>query len=155
MPAAEQIVIDALQASVSLHMTAIEHYQTLSAHLGRWGYAKLGEKYAADAAEEHDHLKKCFDRLEYYDVQPNYEHAEPSWPRHDYEGVLAANYELESAAAKAEQAGILACRSVGDEQSALVFSELLEGSEGSIREIEAVQKVLDQIGVDNYLANQV
>lgn len=155
MPAAEQIVIDALQASVSLHMTAIEHYQTLSAHLGRWGYSKLGEKYAADAEEERGHLKKCLDRLEYYDVQPNYEHAEPSWPRHDWEGIVSANYELESAAAQVERANVAAARSVGDEQSALVFAELLEGSEGSIREIEAIQKVLDQIGVDNYLANQV
>lgn len=148
-------VIASLQNGVSLHLTAIEHYQTLSAHFGRWGYSKLAEKYAADAKEERGHLKSLFERLEFYDVQPTYEHSEPSWPRHDFEGILATNYELEKAAAAAERAGVLACRAVGDERSALVFASNLEGSEDSVAEIEAIQRVLEQIGLDNYLANQV
>jgi len=155
MPAAAQTVIDALQASVRLHLLAIEHYQTLAEHLGRWGYAKLAAKYGEDAAEERDHLKKCMDRLEYYDVQPTYEHDAPSWPRHDFDGILAANLTLESTAAEVERANILTARSVGDELSALVFADLLEGSEGSIRDIEATQKVIEQIGLDNYLSVQV
>lgn len=155
MPAAPDGVVDALQASVRLHLLAIEHYQAISEHLGRWGYAKLSAKYAGDVDEEREHLKKCLHRLEYYDVQPTYEHDSPSWPRHDFEGILAANMELESAAADVERANVLTARSVGDEQSAIIFASLLEGSEGSIEEIEATQKVIEQIGLDNYLANQV
>lgn len=155
MPAAQNVVIDALQASVRLHLTAIEHYQTLSEHLGRWGYAKLASKYAEDAAEERDHLKAVMGRLEYYDVQPTYEHDAPSWPRHDFEGILAANLALESAAAETERANVLTARSVGDERSAIIFAGLLEGSEGAISDIEAAQKVIEQIGLDNYLSVQV
>lgn len=155
MPAAQNVVIDALQASVRLHLTAIEHYQTLSEHLGRWGYAKLALKYAEDAAEERDHLKAVMGRLEYYDVQPTYEHDAPSWPRHDFEGILAANLALESAAAETERANVLTARSVGDERSAIIFAGLLEGSEGAISDIEAAQKVIEQIGLDNYLSVQV
>lgn len=155
MPAAQNVVIDALQASVRLHLTAIEHYQTLSGHLGRWGYAKLASKYAEDAAEERDHLKAVMGRLEYYDVQPTYEHDAPSWPRHDFEGILAANLALESAAAETERANVLTARSVGDERSAIIFAGLLEGSEGAISDIEAAQKVIEQIGLDNYLSVQV
>lgn len=155
MPAAQNVVIDALQASVRLHLTAIEHYQTLSEHLGRWGYAKLASKYAEDAAEERDHLKAVMGRLEYYDVQPTYEHDVPSWPRHDFEGILAANLALESAAAETERANVLTARSVGDERSAIIFAGLLEGSEGAISDIEAAQKVIEQIGLDNYLSVQV
>ena len=155
MPAAQQIVIDALQASVRLHLQAIEHYQALAEHLGRWGYEKLALKYAEDVTEERDHLKKVLARLEYYDVQPTYEHAAPEWPRHDFDGILVASLAIESAAAETERANILTARSVGDEQSALVFASLLEGSEDSIREIEAAQKVIEQIGLDNYLSVQV
>jgi bacterioferritin (cytochrome b1) len=155
MPAAQSVVIDALQTSVRLHLQAVEHYQTLSEHLGRWGYEKLAHKYAEDVTEERDHLKKCFARLEYYDVQPTYEHSAPEWPRHDFEGILSANMALETASAQAERANILAARSVGDELSALIFADLLEGSEGSIRDIEATQKVIEQIGLDNYLSVQV
>jgi bacterioferritin (cytochrome b1) len=155
MPAASQTVIDALQASVRLHLLAIEHYQSLSEHLGRWGYEKLAHKHAEDVTEERDHLKKCLSRLEYYDVQPTYEHDKPEWPRHDYEGILAACLSLESAAAEVERANILTARSVGDELSALIFASMLAGSEDAVREIEAAQKVIEQIGLDNYLSMQV
>lgn len=155
MPAAPDGVINALQASVRLHLTAIETYQAQAEHFSRWGYSKLGEKYRGEAEEERQHLGKVLSRLEYYDEQPAYDHDEPSWPRHDFEGIVASNLELESAAAKVERANILACRAAGDEISALIFVDLLEGSEDSIAEIEAIQKILDQIGTDNYLANQV
>lgn len=148
-------VIAALQQGVSLHLTAIENYQAQAAHFGRWGYSKLAEKYKGDVEEERGHLASLMERLEYYDAQPTYAHDQPSWPRHDFEGILSANYELESAAANFERAAVLTCRSAGDERTALVFAANLEGSEASISEIEAVQRVLEQIGTDNYLANQV
>lgn len=155
MPAAPDGVVNALQASVRLHLTAIENYQAQAEHFDRWGYKKLAEKCRADADEERQHLGKVLSRLEYYDEQPAYDHDEPSWPRHDYEGILASNLELEATAVKAERANVLACRAVGDELSALVFADLLEGSEDAVAGIEATQKVIEQIGLDNYLANQV
>jgi bacterioferritin len=148
-------VVDALQASVRLHLLAVETYQAQGEHFARWGYPKLGEKYRADAEEERGHLRDLLKRLEFYDVQSTYEHAQPDWPRHDFEGILASNLTLETTAAEAEKANILACRAVGDELSALVFVDLLEGSEASVAEIEATQLVVQQIGLDNYLASQV
>lgn len=148
-------VVASLQRGVSLHLTAIENYEAQAAHFGRWGYSKLAERFKGDAKEERGHLRALMERLEYYDVQPTYEHQTPSWPRHDFEGIVASNYDLETEAAAAERAAVLACRSVGDERSALVFASNLEGSEASIAEIEAIQKLIEQIGVDNYLANQV
>lgn len=149
-----QEIIDALQGSVRLHLTAIENYTAQSAHFGRWGYAVLADRYRGDADEERAHLSLVHARLEYYDVQPTYDHDEPDWPRHDLEGILSANYALEAAAAEHEKNAVLACRAAGDEQSALVFATLLAGSDASIGEIEADQKVIEQIGLENFLANQ-
>lgn len=148
-------VVAALQAGVSLHLTAIENYQAQAVHFARWGYSKLAAKCAEDAEEERGHLAALQKRLEFYDVQPTYEHDAPSWPRHDFEGILAANYELEVSAAAAEKASVLACRAAGDEMSALIFAANLADSEASIAQIEATQKVMEQIGLDNYLADQV
>jgi len=36
-----------------------------------------------------------------------------------------------------------------------VFADLLEGSEESIKDIQAVQSVIKQIGLDNYLADNI
>lgn len=155
MPAAPNGVEEALQRSVKLHLTAIENYQAQAEHFARWGYGKLADKYRGDVEEERGHLKAVMARLEFYDIQPVYEHDEPNWPRHDFEGILSANLALESAAAQAERENVVAARAVGDELSALVFASLLEGSEASVAEIEADMKVIEQIGLDNYLANKV
>ena len=155
MPQAPEGVIDALQASVRLHMTAIEHYQSQAEHFDHWGYGKLADASRGEAEEERRHLHKVQARLEYYDVQPAFDHDQPDWPRHDFEGILAANLSLETAAAEVERANVAACRAVGDEISAVIFAQLLEGSEGAMAETEAKQRVIEQIGVDNFLANQV
>lgn len=153
MPTGKTGVIDALQASGRMHLTAVEHYATVAEHLERWGYAKLAERYLADAEEERQHFKKVAERLEFFDVAPALDHKLPAWPRHDYPGILVASLALENAAAALERANILACREVGDEQSALVFVTLLCGSEESILKIEAAQQVITEIGLDNYLAS--
>lgn len=155
MPQAPDGVIDALQASVRLHMTAIEHYQSQAEHFDRWGYGKLADEGRGEADEERRHLHEVQARLEFYDVQPAFDHEQPDWPRHDFEGILASNLAMETAAAEVERANVAACRAVGDEISAVIFTQLLEGSEEAMAAIEAKQRVIEQIGVDNYLANQV
>lgn len=148
-------VTAALQRSVSLHWTAIEHYQTVGDHLARWGYGKLGERFKADAEEERGHLRGLLERLEFFNLQPTYDHVVPQWPRQDVPGILSASYALEVATAQAERQGVLDARGVGDEQSALVFADNLDGSEEAIQRIEADQLLISQVGLDNWLADQI
>jgi bacterioferritin len=152
MPSAPNAVVDALQASCRLHLTAIEHYTGLAAHLERWGYAELGERFRDDAEEERGHLRLVMDRLAYFDVAPSLDHKLPVWPRHDYAGILDANLLLETAAAAVERTNIAVSREAGDEQTALVFVTLLAGSERSVLEGEAAKQIVKEIGLDNYLA---
>lgn len=155
MPTAPTEIIDALQSSIRLHWTASENYETQGAHLTRWGYGKLGERFTADAEEERGHLRKCVDRLEYFDAAPSFVHQFPTWPRHDVPGLLAYNLELERKAAEVERANVTAARSFGDEITAGIFAGLLADSEDSIRRIEADLKVIDAVGLDNWLANLI
>lgn len=155
MPVPAASVVDALQASARLHLTAVEHYATLGEHLARWGYAKLGERWRADAEEERGHLRSLLARLEFFDIGASLDHASPAWPRHDAAGQLQASLALESAAAEVERGNVLAARAAGDELSALVFASLLKGSEESIRQIEADLRTIQQIGLDNWLANLI
>lgn len=155
MPTPAPAVVECLQNAVSLHLTAVEHYATISEHLDRAGYHKLGNRFRGDAEEERGHLRKVMERLEYYQTAPVLTHAAPTYPRYDVPGILAASLTLENAAAGLERQHIVECRAAGDELSALVFAELLKGSEESIKTLEADRFVIQQVGVDNWLANQV
>lgn len=145
----------ALQLSAGLHWLAIEQYAAQAVHFKRWGYPKLAEEAEADAEEERGHLKAVLGRLEFYDISPSYEHDKPDWPRHDYEGILAANYALELKAIGVERGNVIVARGAGDELSALVFAELLAGSEEAVAKIEGVRRQIDQIGLDNLLAAKI
>lgn len=136
-------------------MTAIEQYQDQVVHFRRWGYTKLVAQYRDDVAEEREHLSAITERLEYYDVKPECGHEMSEWPRHDYEGILESNYDLEMTAMNVERANVVVARIAGDEVTAAIFALILAGSEASVSKIEAEKKQIEQIGLDNYLANKV
>jgi bacterioferritin (cytochrome b1) len=154
MPAPLEGVVDLLQASLQLHLSQGEAYTAQSEHFTRWGYPALGKTWGEYAEEELSHAKMLLKRLEFFDASPNLDHGVTEWPRHDFEGILASNYEGDEAAAKVERSGFVTCTEVGDAVTAKIFTKLLRGSEDSMANIEAIQKIIEQIGAENYLANQ-
>jgi bacterioferritin len=155
MPQPLDGVVDALQASLALHWSQAEMYDLQSVHLTRWGYPKLGKTWASYAKEERGHIKMISERLEFFDVQPSPAHEQPETCRHDFNEVLDDNYEADLQAAEVERQGFLTCIGIGDSTSAKIFAKLRRGSEDSLANIEAIRLVIEQIGLDNYLANQV
>lgn len=154
MPQGNPSVIEALRASLRLHWQAIEFYAAYASWIAPQ-YRALGEKYAADAEEERGHAKAVMDRLRFFGEPAVFDHADPTVPTEGFEEFLSAALALETAAATVEEAHVSLCRAAGDERSALVFAELLEGSQASILEIEATQMTIAEIGLDNWLANRV
>ena len=152
MPSPSQGIVAALQSSLELHWAAVHFYMAVAAHLRRWGYPKLGDRFASDAEEEIGHANKLIARLEYFDQSASNSHAAVAWPRDDFDGILGAQLDLEASAVAAERQGFSAAISVGDGGTAKLFAELLADSEHSVQEIEAAQVVIRQIGLDNYLA---
>ena len=151
-----QQVIDLLKASLNIHWQQTTALTAQAVHLERWGYKKLAAVIKEDAEQEHQHAAANIERLEFFDVdyQPLTVNP-PSWTRHDM--VAMINYNLNSVreAAAAERATITAARAVGDEMTANMMIPLLQGSEDGIKLYEAYLKLIDQMGIDNFLTLQV
>lgn len=149
-------VIDLLKQSLNVHWQQCTALTAQAVHLERWGYKKLSSVIKADAEEEHQHAAENVKRLEFFDVdyQPIIVNV-PSWTRHDV--VAMINYNLDSVkkAAAVERATITAARLVGDELTANIMIPLLEGSENGIKLYEGYLKLIEQMGVDNFLTLQV
>jgi bacterioferritin (cytochrome b1) len=151
MPAGNPDVINALRSSLRLHWQAIEFYAAYAAWIAPQ-YPKLGTKYATESAEERGHAEALLDRLRFFREPGVFDHADPVVPTEGFGLFLSEALTLETAAAMAEEENVTICRQAGDERSALVFAELLAGSQASILEIEAAQATIEEIGLDNYLA---
>lgn len=150
-----QDVIELLKKSLNIHWQQTTALSAQAVHLDRWGYKKLAAVIKADAEEEHEHAMINLTRLEFFDAdyQPLVV-SPPSWNRHDM--VAMINYNLNSVreAATAERATIVAARSVGDEMTANIMIPLLQGSEDGIVLYEGFLKLIEQMGLDNFLSIQ-
>ena len=150
------MVTELLKQSLNIHWQQTTSLTAQAVHLERWGYKKLAAVIKADAEEEHQHAAANIERLEFFDVdyQP-LTVSPPVWTRHDM--VAMINYNLNSVreAAATERATITAARAVGDEMTAHMMIPLLQGSEDGIKLYESYLKLIEQMGIDNFLTLQV
>ena len=149
-------VVELLKKSLNIHWQQTTVLSAQAVHLERWGYAKLAAVIKADALEEHKHAMINLSRLEFFDadyqplvVQP------PAWSRHDMLAMIRYNLASVQEASAAERATIVAARSVGDEMTANIMIPLLQGSEDGIVLYEGYLKLIEQMGLDNFLSIQV
>lgn len=149
-------VIELLKKSLNIHWQQTTVLSAQAVHLERWGYKKLAEVIKKDAEEEHRHAIINLERLEFFDsdYQPLVV-APPTWTRHDMVAILQYNLNSVREAAVAERATITAARAVGDELTANVMIPLLQGSEAGIKLYEGYLKLIEQMGLDNFLSIQV
>ena len=68
--------------------------------------------------------------------------------------IIQYNLDSVQEAAKAERAVIVAARAVGDEMTANVMIPLLQGSEEGIELYQGYLKLIEQMGLDNFLSIQ-
>jgi bacterioferritin (cytochrome b1) len=149
-------VIEALKASLNIHWQQTTSLSAQAVHLERWGYKKLANILREDAKEEHEHAMINLHRLEFFDVdyQPLVV-APKTWTRHDMVAMIQYNLDSVREAAAAERATITAARAVGDEMTANIMIPLLHGSEDGIKLYEGYLKLIEQMGIDNFLTLQV
>lgn len=147
-------IIQALNASLAAHLTAIETYADLAACHDRAGLTKLASHWRDEATEEREHLDRILKRLEFFDAEEDFTHAAPGEADEDPAATLDMVLAMERSAAAIERAGILTAREAGDEGTADVFRENLKGSESAIYELMAWQRAIAIMGRENWLANQ-
>ena len=150
-----ETVIELIKKSLNVHWQQTTVLSAQAVHLDRWGYKKLAAIVKDDAIQEQTHAMINLTRLEFFDAdyQPLIV-APPNWTRHDM--VAMINYNLASVreASATERAVIVAARAVGDEITANMFIELLQGSEDGIILYEGFLKLIEQMGIDNFLTLQ-
>jgi bacterioferritin len=149
-------VIELLKKSLNIHWQQTTSLSAQAIHLERWGYIKLSEILRKDAEEEHQHAIINIKRLEFFDsdYQPIVI-SPPTWTRHDMVAMITYNLNSVKEASAIERETIVAARAVGDEMTANMMIPLLQGSENGIELYERYLKLIEQMGIDNFLTLQV
>jgi len=151
-----QTVVDLLKQSLNIHWQQTTVLTAQAEHLNRWGYKKLASIIKEDSRQEQEHAAVNIARLEFFDVdyQPLVVN-QKTWTRHDIASMIQYNLDSVREASATERATIVAARAVGDEITANVMLPLLQGSEDGIQLYEGFLKLIEQMGLDNFLTLQV
>jgi bacterioferritin len=101
------------------------------------------------------HAEELIERVLFLDGIPNVQKLDKISIGESVPEILKADLALEIHALPRLNKGIEACRQAGDNNSRHLLEEILEDEEEHVDWLEAQLALIEQVGVQNYLAQQI
>ena len=153
-PIAQQI-IDALNDVLCAELTAINQYFLHAEMCADWGYERLYKKIRKESIDEMKHAEQLIERILFLNGVPNVQKLGRIRIGETVPEQLKVDLALELEAVPRLNAGIKLSADLGDNGTRHLLEEILESEEEHIDWLEAQLDQIDQIGVQNYLSQQV
>jgi bacterioferritin len=148
-------VIDTLNAVLTAELTAINQYFIHFRMCDNWGYKSLAKKKREESIEEMKHADKVITRILFLDGVPNMQRLSPVSVGEDPIEQHKLDLALELEAVKRLNDAIAQCRSAGDNGTCELLEDILEEEEESVDWHEAQLYLVEQLGKEHYLAQQI
>ncbi len=148
-------VIEALNDVLTAELTAINQYFLHAEICENWGYLRLEKKLKSDAIEEMKHAERVIKRILTLDGLPNVQRLGKINIGQNVPEILKSDLALEYDAVARLNPAVALARHANDNGSAELFEAILLDEEEHIDWIEAQLTLVEQVGVANYLAQQL
>jgi bacterioferritin len=148
-------VIELLNKALYNELTAINQYFLHAKMLKNWGLKELADHEYHESIDEMKHADKLSDRILFLDGLPNFQALGKLRIGENPRELLQCDLALELEALPALREGIAHCEAVGDYTSRQLFADILDSEEEHIDWIETQLSLIERIGEQNYLAQQL
>ncbi len=148
-------IIEALNEILTAELTAINQYFIHAKMRENWGFKKLAAVARRESIEEMEDADKIIERILYFDGVPNLQRYNPVLVGETVPEQLALELETEKAAIERYNRSIALAVAKGDNGSRELMEHRLVDEESHADWLEAQLHVIDTIGVENYLAQQL
>jgi bacterioferritin len=148
-------IIDLLNKLLSLELRAINQYFTHYKVCQNWGYERMAKKFREQSLAEMTDAEEIMDRVLYFEGMPNLQRFDGFMVGETVPEQLQLSLELEKEAVAQITALMAACQEEGDTGTREFLAPKLLEEQAHISWIESQLTVIDQIGVANYLTQQV
>ncbi len=152
---ADPRVVDVLNEVLTNELTAINQYFLHARMCENWGYERLWKKVRAESIDEMKHADEVIERLLYLEAVPNVQRLEKVSIGQTVEEQLRLDLALEQRAIPVLNRGVELSRQAGDNGTAELLEDILEDEEEHANWLEAQLTLVQQVGLQNYLAQQV
>lgn len=148
-------VIKILNEGLCAELTAINQYFINAKMCQNWGFLKLAKKFHDESIEEMKHADTLIDRILFLDGVPNMQKYDKILVGSTVQEQLENDLAAELAAVALYNKGMKISREANDNGSADLFEILLKDEEGHVDYLEAQLHTIGEIGLPNYLAQQL
>ena len=148
-------VITLLNEVLTSELTAINQYFIHSKMCEDWGFERLAAKKREESIEEMKHADAVISRILYLEGVPNMQRYFPVKVGEDAVEQHRLDLEVEYDAVKRLNDGIALCREKGDNGSRELLEGILLQEEEGIDWLEAQLHLVETIGKERYLSEQI
>ncbi|HYY68524.1 MAG TPA: bacterioferritin [Terriglobales bacterium] len=148
-------VIAVLNEVLKAELTAINQYFLHAEMCENWGYHRLAEVTKKESIGEMKHAEVLMERILLLDGTPNMSDYFKINIGQNVQQQLQSDLQLEYDAVKRLNAGIETCVAAKDNGSRELLEKILTEEEEHIDYLEAQLHAIDEIGMNNYLAQQL
>jgi bacterioferritin len=148
-------VIEVLNALLADELTAVNQYMVHSEMCSNWGYERLHKAIEERAIEEMRHAEKLIGRSLFLEGVPIVSNLNKITIGPDVQTQLKNDWDAEAGAVKAYNNAIRLAAEVGDNGTRALLSSILNDEEDHIDWLEAQLDQVAQMGIQNYLVEQV
>jgi len=148
-------IIEALNEVLTAELTAINQYFIHAKMCQNWGYQKLGAQVRQESIDEMKHADAVIERILYLDGIPNMQRLWVVKIGETVEEQFTVDHALEIEAVKRLNAAIELCREGADNGTRALLEGILTSEEEHIDWLDAQFDLIKQVGMQNYLAQQI
>lgn len=148
-------VIEVLSQVLKAELTAINQYFLHAEMCENWGYERLAKHTRKESIEEMQHAEKLMEHILYLDGTPNMSDYFKINIGPNVKAQLENDLQVEYDAVKRLNEGIETCVQAHDNGSRELLEEILTDEEEHIDWLEAQLHSISEMGIENYLAQQL
>jgi bacterioferritin len=148
-------VIAVLNETLKAELTAINQYFLHAEMCENWGYVKLASYLRKESIDEMKHAEALMERILYLDGMPTMNELFPLRIGRNVKEQIQNDLNLELDAIPRLNQGIALAVQVGDNGTRELLTRILTDEEHHVDYLEAQLHVIQEIGIENYLAQQI
>jgi bacterioferritin len=148
-------IIERLNARLADELTAVNQYMVHAEMCDNWGYERLHEAIQKRAIDEMKHAERLIARIIFLEGRPIVSNLNPIHIGADVEAQHRNDWEAENEAIRMYNEDVRLAVELGDNGTRELLESTLVDEEAHIDWIEAQLDQISQMGIQNYLVEQI
>ncbi len=148
-------IVEALNDILTAELTAINQYYVHAKMCDNWGYQRLALNKREESIGEMKDADKIIERILYLDGIPNMQRLNSVGVGEDPIEMHRLDLNVEVEACARLNKAIALCRDKGDNGTRDLLEEILKGEEHAVDFLEGQLGIVETIGAERYLAEQI